>query len=63
MKTANIILLTDQEMMEIFGGKTNWGSVVGSCVAGGLVGALGGTPISIGAGCLVGAGQDWISQK
>lgn len=50
-------------MMEIFEGKTNWGSVVGSCVAGGLVGALGGTPISIGAGCLVGARQDWISQK
>ncbi|EME7220277.1 MULTISPECIES: class IIb bacteriocin, lactobin A/cerein 7B family [Enterococcus] len=47
MKTANITLLTDQEMMGIFGGKTNWGSVVGSCVAGGLVGA----------------GQDWISQK
>lgn len=63
MKTVNITSLTDQEMMKIFGGKTNWGSAVGSCVAGGLVGALGGTPISIGAGCLVGAGQDWISQK
>jgi|GEM_PF-4324713 len=40
IKTVNITLLTDKEMMEIFEGKTNWGSVVGSCVAGGLAGVV-----------------------
>ena len=33
--------------MEIFGGKTNWGTLVGSCIV----------------GVLVGVGQDWISQR
>lgn len=63
MNTTRIKLLTEQELMEIFGGKTNWGTLVGSCIAGGLVSALGGTPLSIGVGCLVGVGQDWISQR
>lgn len=34
MSTTSIKLLTEQELMEIFGGKTNWGTLVGSCVAG-----------------------------
>ena len=45
--------LSKDELMEVLGGGGNWGTVVGGCLQGAVIGAMTG-PQNAAVGCLVG---------
>ena len=48
--------LSEAQLTEINGGKSNWGGVVGHCIGGGIIGSFGGAAGAF-SGCVIGAGS------
>lgn len=50
-------ILYDFDLESVYGGEINWGSVVGHCVGGAIIGAAFSGGLAAGVGCVVGSGK------
>ncbi|MGT2925655.1 class IIb bacteriocin, lactobin A/cerein 7B family [Streptococcus cuniculipharyngis] len=50
-------ILSESELTDVYGGKINWGSVVGNCIGGAIIAGAFSGPISAGVACIVGGGK------
>lgn len=51
--------LSETQLSQVIGGKINWGSVIGNCAGGAIIGIFGGVVTSV-SGCVIGASSALI---